>query len=757
MKTSINPVISSRIKNAWAKLSPEQRSRIAPLLQRGHQRTLIAARAGIPPPVDPEIGPSLNLGMAAITGDSDGVVENLDASLVVTVDGAGEIWGTGKYEQLDPGWLEALAEWLEHLVIGKHPFNSQPIVVQVDDKIQIAVAGDWGTGDWRQGSNPSPSARVAKHIALLHPDFTIHLGDVYYAGTADEEQHNLLQEWPAGSKGAFSLNSNHEMYSGGGPYFNAISSPPFQKQGNCSFFALENKYWVIVGLDSAYNADEESLYRDGALFDGNAGTEQIAFLKQQIAKNKKIIILTHHNGLNEDGSAPTQLWSQVMSAFPADAGPDYWYWGHLHAAVVFSPRSNGTKAVLGRCCGHGALPCAQASDLANSLNVLWNENRLAGDPDIPQRIFNGFALLSLDGPDFKEIFYDETGGVAWPASPGGPASVPAGFSRTGGLSSAHSKTKVISTLSLSADRTHSSLHIRTYDGTRQPLAIGPRVLTTISDGSNKMLVRDYCASDMTFNVPFYNNAADNYTVIVYADGYTQAGYQPVSCSPDLPQTVELMLLRKDASFRFVDAQWNTLSQKLPQLAALLAHGAASPEAAADRYDQLMELRPASLACFFNITTAMSAIALPVGNPLQYFKELIWDDTMAQDRFYGWADPALYDQVRAAAAQKTFEREPGFAVFHKGATDSYKQIQFGEANVQLTFHAHDTKVIDGLTCIKMEPDIDYYRQLAAHALLEVISNGISGNLTDPKQVYVLRWIAGRRLAGLPEFDPPYTIG
>ena len=140
---------------------------------------------------------------------------------------------------------------------------------------------------------------------------------------------------------------------------------------------------------------------------------------------------------------------------------------------------------------------------------------------------------------------------------------------------------------------------------------------------------------------------------------------------------------------------------------------------------------------------MTAINLPIGNPLTYFKELIWDNSMAQDRFYGYADPVLYDQVKLAAAHETFVREPGFAMFHKGATDSYKQIQFGEANVQLTFHADDKKQIDGLECIKMEPDIDYYKDLAAHALLEVIHNGIGECLTDPKQVYFLRWIAGRR--------------
>jgi hypothetical protein len=149
---------------------------------------------------------------------------------------------------------------------------------------------------------------------------------------------------------------------------------------------------------------------------------------------------------------------------------------------------------------------------------------------------------------------------------------------------------------------------------------------------------------------------------------------------------------------------------------------------------------------------MEAIPLPVGNPLLYFKELIWDDSMAKDRFYSYADAQLYEEETVAAAQGVFAREPGFDIFHSGATDSYKQVQFGEANVQLTFHANDTKMIDGIQCIKMEPDIDYYKDPLAHALLEVV---VSGSLTDPRQVYVLRWIAVRR-AGVADFNPPYVI-
>lgn len=301
----------------------------------------------------------------------------------------------------------------------------------------------------------------------------------------------------------------------------------------------------------------------------------------------------------------------------------------------------------------------------------------------------------------------------------------------------------------------SQLQVNIYDGTRQAISGDVPILYTITDGNNKCLVRQEYPPSTVFDVPFYDNSGDNYTVLAFADGYDQAGFTPVKCSPGVHQMLDVMLLKKDAAFNFAGAQWDKLAAANPLLSGILAHGATDDAAARDRYAQLMENQAPVLACLLNITTAMAAIQLRTGSPLGYFKELIWDDTMAQDRFFGYADPALYDEVKLAASHGVFSREADFALFHAGATDSYKQIQFGEANVQLTFHADDTKVIDGLTCIKMEPDIDYYQDLAAHALLEVVTNAISGSLTDPRQVYVLRWIAGRH-AGVADFDPPYAI-
>jgi len=302
-----------------------------------------------------------------------------------------------------------------------------------------------------------------------------------------------------------------------------------------------------------------------------------------------------------------------------------------------------------------------------------------------------------------------------------------------------------------------AITINLFDGSRQPLPAATEPLVTVHDGNQNCVYREFTkGSSLTIQgLPFFNNFGDCYTVVASAKGYAQAGFTPVRVSPGTPAVVDLMLLGKDASFNFSQARWDRLRQSHPSIAALLAAGAASPAAAEERYTELLENRAPVLACFFNLVTAMSHIQLPSGTPLDYFREPIWDGTMQADRFFAWAARPLVEQVRRAAAQGLFAPEPGTALFHEGATCSFKQVQFGEANVQLTFHENDTNTIAGEECIKVEPDIDYYKDLGAHALLEVIANKVTGAVTDPRQVYVLRWIAGRH-AGVPEFDPPYSI-
>jgi hypothetical protein len=419
VKISIDPVISGRLKAAWNQLSPSQQAQLEPAILSAHQQALIVSqtRQAPPPPAAPH---PLLLAHSVLTDDSDGVINSLEAGMVIDVGGDGAIWGTGKYEDLDPGWIEALTVFLESLlpiIGGRHAFVTTPQIIQIPDTVQVALVGDWGTGDWRTAANPAPSTDVGNQLALLKPDLNIHLGDVYYAGTANEEKYELVNIWPKGSIGSLAMNSNHEMYSGGAPYFQAIAQAPFEMQKGCSFFALENSNWIIVALDSAYYSDAVTLYMDGALYPANKPNVQNSFLLEQHANaeasGKRLIVLTHHNGLDETGSTTNLLWDQVMGAFPDGGGPAYWYWGHVHVGAVYQPQGPGNT--LCRCCGHGGLPRGAAPELDNP-QVAWYEDRSADDPDIPERIANGFAVLKLDGPNIQEVFYDEKGGVGWQSS-----------------------------------------------------------------------------------------------------------------------------------------------------------------------------------------------------------------------------------------------------------------------------------------------------------------------------------------------------
>jgi hypothetical protein len=297
----------------------------------------------------------------------------------------------------------------------------------------------------------------------------------------------------------------------------------------------------------------------------------------------------------------------------------------------------------------------------------------------------------------------------------------------------------------------SSLTVNVYDGTRQAFPAGTNVLYRVFDGNqNQLASPDRPVSSLDFTLPFYDNFGDNYRVIVFADKYRQAGYVPVKLSPQSPVSLDLMLIPHDPGLNFAGAQWDSVKTALPFVSSDVddATGRA-------RYTDVMENKPKSLASLLNITTSMAQIPFSDGStPLDYLKVMKWDDSFAQDRFFAYCDAKLIDQVRAAVAKGEFAPENNPGAFHPGATASWKQVQFDEANLQLTFHEGDRQSIGGLDCVLIEPDIDYYKDLVSHTLLEVIPNLFSGGLTNPELVYVLRWIVGRR-AGV-DFNPPYVI-
>lgn len=115
--------------------------------------------------------------------DHDRLVEGAKDGGIVSGDGT--MWGTEKYQQIDPGWILSLIYYIPtHFLDSKAKFSTrdvQPISLtgRSADEVKIAVVGDWGTGDYPHLF----SIAVMDQIEALKPDYIIHLGDVYYAGT----------------------------------------------------------------------------------------------------------------------------------------------------------------------------------------------------------------------------------------------------------------------------------------------------------------------------------------------------------------------------------------------------------------------------------------------------------------------------------------------------------------------------------------------------------------------------------------------
>ena len=315
------------------------------------------------------------------------------------------------------------------------------------------------------------------------------------------------------------------------------------------------------------------------------------------------------------------------------------------------------------------------------------------------------------------------------------------------------------------DTAKGSILVNIVDGTRRPLPTELKWSAKIHDGRapsewNMFNVDGHGPVELIKELTIFDNFFDNYTVTLTANGWQDTGWMPVHIEAAKPVAVSLMLLPKDGHLNFSDVGWQALSSRRPRFVEILSAGINN---APDRYSALMESDEGLvLGCLLNLLTAMSQITLASHKtPLDYYWQPIWDDSqfaMAQDRFFAYVDRQIVDDVTQTAKLGAFAEEKDPGVFHPGATLSYKQTQFDVTNVQLTFHQGNAKTIQTpagpVECIVIEPDIDYYKDLLAHALLEVLPNKFSGGLTDPRGVCLLRWMAAKQ-AGL-DFDPLYTI-
>src|SRR5262245_13286156 len=135
--------------------------------------------------------------------------------------------------------------------------------------LDVALFSDFGTGRYY-------SRYIAKQFRVKKFPYAVHLGDVYYAGRSKEYQDNfaaLLDPILSDTK-LFALNSNHEMLSGGKPYYKFMdkrrASHPEKQEQEGSYFSLASPHFQIVGIDTAYFG--HGRYKEQGLIDWLADT-----------------------------------------------------------------------------------------------------------------------------------------------------------------------------------------------------------------------------------------------------------------------------------------------------------------------------------------------------------------------------------------------------------------------------------------------------------------------------------------------------
>lgn len=126
---------------------------------------------------------------------------SLPAQAMVKCTEWGDIYGTGKYEQLDAGWAWTVKnDLMNHLPrkmgkgCGVANFVKRdwkkPLALQPgsDGQVRIAIIGDWGSCKYSLhglANKDGPACAVMNTLGKLKPapDYLVHMGDTYYSGT----------------------------------------------------------------------------------------------------------------------------------------------------------------------------------------------------------------------------------------------------------------------------------------------------------------------------------------------------------------------------------------------------------------------------------------------------------------------------------------------------------------------------------------------------------------------------------------------
>ncbi|MGD0124371.1 MAG: metallophosphoesterase [Terriglobia bacterium] len=321
-----------------------------------------------------------------------------------------------KFGDCDPRYSEAAAKYAEYFVAQQKqiPYivykNLSDFVIdgKLPDKARVGIVGDWGTGQ-------DAARLLLRQVADKKPDVVIHLGDIYYAGTQFEVTNYFLNIWQQvltlGDKldriPTFTLAGNHDMYSGGGPYYQLI-----QQLGQpASYFCLRNAAWQFIAIDTGYHDHNPAGGGAGATY---LQDTEVTWLTDKVnnAGGRKNVLLSHHQLFTAFDSIDGQ---EVNMRLTSQLGPllpklTHWIWGHEHDFVLYDSYMNLARSC---CLGHGAFPVGVDEVVKvpkhPDVPVIKDDD---GDPIRPGTTGglcnHGYAIIDLDGASGKVSYYQDS-------------------------------------------------------------------------------------------------------------------------------------------------------------------------------------------------------------------------------------------------------------------------------------------------------------------------------------------------------------
>jgi len=321
-----------------------------------------------------------------------------------------------KFGDCDPRYSEAAAKYAEYFVAQQKQI---PYIVYkslsdfvIDGKLpakaKVAIVGDWGTGQ-------DAAKLVLRQIANKKPDVVIHLGDIYYAGTQFEMTNYFLKIWQQtlnlGDKldriPTFTLAGNHDMYSGGVPYYQLI-----QQLGQpASYFCLRNADWQFIATDTGYHDHDPAGGGAGATY---LQDTEVTWLADKVNNpgGRRTVLLSHHQLFTAYDAIDGQ---EVNMRLASQVGPllsklVIWIWGHEHDFVLYDSYMNLARSC---CLGHGAFPVG-IDELAK-VPKHPDVPLIKGDDGNPIRlattagVYNhGYAIIDLDGASGTASYFQDS-------------------------------------------------------------------------------------------------------------------------------------------------------------------------------------------------------------------------------------------------------------------------------------------------------------------------------------------------------------